>query len=372
MTTNWYLARNKQKAGPYSMEQLRQFVASRSILAADMLLLEGAPKWVAAGSLPELFGKSAIPEGTGNENDREIKQVEDNLAENPVVRHFAESASGASVRFENRSDLQPNRFYTIYNLADRRQHQRKRELAFHQNGAIGAIVKWYKSKPAPPRGGILVLPTGGGKTFTALYFICSHPLFEGYKVLWLAHTHHLLEQASSYFEDLAGLIAGPKERLTVRVVSGTPEHCQIHAIKSDDDVVICSLQTAANAVKRSHPQLDAFLSAAADKLIVVFDEAHHAPAPSYRALIEHLRSRRPGLFLLGLTATPIYNDERKQGWLLKIFPQNILYQVPAKDLMAAGILCAPCWKTLRPNISRRSTNRRSRIGRRPTATSPKT
>src|SRR6185437_12196580 len=157
----------------------------------------------------------------------------------------------------------------------------------------------------------------------------------------LAHTHHLLEQASSYFDDLAGLIAGSKERLTVRVVSGTPEHCQFHSIMPTDDVVICSLQTAANADKRSHPQLDAFLSAAADKLIVVFDEAHHAPAPSYRTLIDHLRNRCPGLFLLGLTATPIYNDERKQGWLLRLFPQNILYQVPAKDLMAAGILSHP-------------------------------
>src|SRR6185437_10220310 len=31
----------------------------------------------------------------------------------------------------------------------------------------------------------------------------------------------------------------------------------------------------------------------------------------------------------------------KQGWLLRLFPQNILYQVPAKDLMAAGILSHP-------------------------------
>jgi superfamily II DNA or RNA helicase len=238
-------------------------------------------------------------------------------------------------------ELHPSPFYTVYNLADRRQHQSTRELAYHQKAALVEIKKWYKSKSAPPHGGILVLPTGGGKTYTAVYFLCSNPLFEGYKVLWLAHTHHLLEQASSYFQDLAGLITGSKETLTVRVVSGTREHLEIHTITPSDDVVVCSLQTAANAVKRSLPELDAFLTGAASNLIVIFDEAHHAPAPSYRSLLEHLRSRCPGLFLLGLTATPIYNDERRQGWLLKLFPQNILYQVSPQDLMAAGILSRP-------------------------------
>ena len=157
------------------------------------------------------------------------------------------------------------------------------ELAAHQKAAQEKIRKWYKSKPDGPRGGILVLPTGGGKTFTALHFICRTPLSEGYKILWLAHTRHLLEQASSYFTDLAGRIEAPKDRLTVRVVSGTPEHFPIHKIEPADDVVICSLQTAANGVKNDHPRLDDFIKAAGDKLFVVFDEAHHAPAPSYRA-----------------------------------------------------------------------------------------
>ena len=226
-------------------------------------------------------------------------------------------------------------FYTTYDLAERRRHPSARQLVAHQNTALGEIRKWYESKPAPPRGGILVLPTGGGKTFTALYFICRYPLSQGYKVLWLAHTHHLLDQASSYFADLAGRISEPKDRLTVRVVSGAIEHFPIHTITPADDVVICSLQTAANGAKYGHSQLDAFVGGAAGKLIVVFDEAHHAPASSYRNLINYLRSRNPELFLLGLTATPIYNDERKQGWLLKLFPQNILYQVSPQDLMAA-------------------------------------
>src|SRR5262249_4716197 len=145
------------------------------------------------------------------------------------------SAPGVSKPGGNMADVHPNRFYTHYDLAERRQHKSTRKLAAHQTAAFADLGNWYRSKPAPPRGGILVRPTGGGKTFTALYFACRQPLSEGYKVLWLAHTHHLLDQAASYFEDLSGLIEAPKERLAVRVVSGTPEHCRVHTIAPDDD-----------------------------------------------------------------------------------------------------------------------------------------
>ncbi len=36
-----------------------------------------------------------------------------------------------------------------------------------------------------------------------------------------------------------------------------------------------------------------FLDSANGKLFVVFDEAHHAAAPSYRRLIENLREKYP-------------------------------------------------------------------------------
>src|SRR5438128_12662526 len=95
----------------------------------------------------------------------------------------------------------------------------------------------------------------------------------------------------------------------------------------------------------------AFLRAASKKLFVVFAEAHHAPAHSYRTLITGLRDRRPGMSLLGLTATPTYNDEKKSGWLRQIFPQEIIYQVTPQDLMAAGILSKPIFEDHRTAFS---------------------
>lgn len=54
-----------------------------------------------------------------------------------------------------------------------------------------------------------------------------------------------------------------------------------------------------------------------------------------------LRETYPDMCLLGLTATPIYHDEKKQGWLKKLFPQGIIAQVTAEKLMAEKILAQP-------------------------------
>jgi ATP-dependent helicase IRC3 len=150
----------------------------------------------------------------------------------------------------------------------------------------------------------LVLPTGAGKTFTAVHFLHLRVLNEGYKVLWLAHTHHLLEQAFYGFSSDLSSIPEPKKHLRVRVVSGTPGHCEPRDIKPDDDVVIGTLQTIAQAYNKAQPQFLKYLEAAKDKLFVVFDEAHHSPAPSYRKLITAFRERVPSMYLLGMTATP--------------------------------------------------------------------
>lgn len=236
-----------------------------------------------------------------------------------------------------------------YDLNEARKRLPTRPEAAHQTQALAKLRAWYESAPASDAGGLLVLPTGGGKTFTAVRFLCRNPLSDGYKVLWLAHTHHLLEQALDAFgkrgEEAQGMEVGlihePKERLRAKVVSGTPGHSRVAAIKPDDDVVICTLQTAVRAFREDHAALRAFLDAAKGKLMVVFDEAHHAPAPSYTEFILALRRKAPKMRLLGLTATPMYNDKKAEGWLAKLFPQKILFEVSASKLIAAGILAKP-------------------------------
>lgn len=252
-----------------------------------------------------------------------------------------------------------------------------REAQAHQVGALKALKSWF-DRPVPPEGsgGLIVLPTGGGKTFTAVRFLCEWPLSQGYKVLWLAHTHHLLEQALDTFGPLSdkgdrplevARIREPKNELRVRLVSGMPGHARIASILPSDDVLIASLQTVAGGFRDDHAALFGFLESAGDKLVVVFDEAHHAPAPTYARFIEALRARIKSLRVLGLTATPIYENKLRKGWLGKLFPQGILHQVTAQSLMAAKILAEPvmkeCETHLKPEVDEgrlerwRATNR---------------
>jgi ATP-dependent helicase IRC3 len=234
-----------------------------------------------------------------------------------------------------------------YELTQARATPSEKNPAVHQRKALDKLRNWFDAKQ-PNAGTILSLPTGGGKTFVAVRFLCTGPLSNGYKVLWLAHTHHLLVQAFWSFGPLdttcgceVGYIEKPKDRLTVRVVSGAAGHCRVKDTESNDDVVIATLQSVVMAIKTNHPNFRDFLDSAGGRLVVVFDEAHHSPAPSYRKLIEGLRAHCPKTFVLGLTATPTYGDTHKRGWLGKIFPQGIVHQEKAEDLMKQGILARP-------------------------------
>lgn len=248
-------------------------------------------------------------------------------------------------------------FFFYSDLNDCRNNISTRKPVNHQERAIIELNKWFNLEEFPA-GTIMVLPTGSGKTFTAVRFLCQGPLSKGYKVLWLAHTHHLLEQAFFSFipkdKDKGGFEVGwitePKDDIKIRVVSGAPDNFKVNQIKKTDDIVIATLQSITNAYKNKHPQLEDFLKSADGKLFVVFDEAHHAPAPTYRKLLigddhpeirESLRERFPEMYLLGLTATPTYNNEEKRGWLKEIFPQEIIYQAEIKNLIFEKILAKP-------------------------------
>ena len=162
-------------------------------------------------------------------------------------------------------------FYREYNLPQAREGIPLKQVAAHQQTALEKLAGWYKSSSVEPRGTILVLPTGGGKTFTAVRFACVHPLSDGFKVLWLAHTHHLLEQAFKGFDGLAASIAEPKSQLAIRVVSGGDGHFKTHSIRHTDDVVIASLQAVAKAALDKLESLSAFIRSANGRLLVVFD-----------------------------------------------------------------------------------------------------
>ena len=105
------------------------------------------------------------------------------------------ASSSNTARSSSQTTEQEVQFFVAYNLREARKLPSQRMPAAHQSAALGKLRSWFESSTADSRGGLMVLPTDGGKTFTAIRFLCAGPLAQGYKLLWLAHTHHLLEQA---------------------------------------------------------------------------------------------------------------------------------------------------------------------------------
>lgn len=191
--------------------------------------------------------------------------------------------------------------------------------------------------------GILQMPTGAGKTLTAVRWLSERVLSERHRIIWLAHRHELLEQAALAFYQEAARVER-RERLRIRVVSG--RHCPTSQMDLEDDVLICSV----NSLARNLDVARDFLRE--PDTFVVVDEAHHSPAATYRKLLDLLGVRRTtarwNLFdgrqrfrLLGLTATPTRTDEHERKILAELFGGNTLYRVEPSRLVREGILARP-------------------------------
>lgn len=127
------------------------------------------------------------------------------------------------------------------------------------------------------RNPILVIPTGGGKTFVASLLIDQLRL----RTLWIAHRRELISQAAQRLT-ACGLRCGV-------IAAGYPE-------QRSAPVQVGSIQTL---VRRQLPPAD----------LVVVDECHHARAGQYRKVLDEY----PGIPVVGLTATPFRLDGKGLG-----------------------------------------------------------
>ena len=210
--------------------------------------------------------------------------------------------------------------------ADSRQPHSYQQEAWDRLGAHAA-----EAEQTGQFRGLLVMPTGSGKTYTAVRWLITNVIARQGRILWLAHRTELLNQAASEFHKLSVLASG-RERLRVRIVSG--EHCTAAQIDPADDIVVASIATLARA-----PEVVTQL-VMDSRVFVVIDEAHHAPARSYRELLTKLDQRKK-FQLLGLTATPTRTQENERGTLNALFGGRVIHQVETRALIERGILARP-------------------------------
>jgi superfamily II DNA or RNA helicase len=161
-----------------------------------------------------------------------------------------------------------------------------------------AIARWLENCGR----GVVVLPTGAGKTVVAFMAIEQAPV----RTLVVVPTIDLLNQWRAGLIEKAGIPADQ-----VGVIGGGE--------RSSRPVTVITYDSAAMPRRK----LDGYG-------LLIVDEVHHLPAPTYRAIVAKVAAP----FRLGLSATP----ERSDGGhydLAELIGPEVYRRLPA-DLAAAG------------------------------------
>lgn len=166
---------------------------------------------------------------------------------------------------------------------------------------------------------IIQMPTGSGKTRTAMEVVVAHLNDRSVSgdVLWLAHSVDLVDQAADSFYELWTHVGGFDA--DVRIVDGARK-----GLDAEGENVAFVTSTFQSMISITNAGTDGASSIENRFSLIVVDEAHMSLAPTYRALIQRLLSG--GSVLVGLTATPgrDTDDEAENARLAEFYFQNIV------------------------------------------------
>jgi superfamily II DNA or RNA helicase len=194
---------------------------------------------------------------------------------------------------------------------------------------------------------VLHMPTGSGKTRTAMDVICrqliSHP---GKLIIWLAYSEELCQQAFDEFKKAWGTIGD--RRLSAYRYWG---NSSLELENLREGFVVAGFAKMHNA-RLKKPLVLANLADRTE--LVIIDEAHQAIAQTYRDVLE-LLCKNPTSKLLGLTATPgrTWDDPEKDRELSEFFNRTKVtlkvdgYENPVDYLVDEGYLAKPLFEPLK-------------------------
>ncbi len=194
------------------------------------------------------------------------------------------------------------------------------------------------------RSGLIVIPTGGGKTATMVTWLVKEMTRRPrLRVLWIADQQELVDQAVREFERTARTAPAGFNRL-LRAAHSTAGPLSAALGDPETDVVCTTRQSliGRDLDRKKKATIEAFLSR---PTVVVIDEAHHAVSPTYQELIDFLWVVGRGLILVGMTATPWPAGAGQTARLWATFPRE-LASVTTEELVANGDLARPVVHTV--------------------------
>ena len=168
--------------------------------------------------------------------------------------------------------------------------------------------------------GIVVLPTGTGKTFLSAFDTQN---IKG-KILFIVHRLDILSQSKDAFEkiypkEILGILTGDvKENVNARILFASKD----------------TLRNPDTLYKYNASEFD----------YVIVDEVHHGQAQSYQIILDYFK---PNFFMLGLTATPDRMDRKD---IFELFDYQKVFEYTLNEAIENGFLVPYTYYGLKDNV----------------------
>jgi superfamily II DNA or RNA helicase len=217
-------------------------------------------------------------------------------------------------------------------MEESRLFSSKFQLRKHQLEAIQAANRFFFDSNSNKPSGLICLPTGGGKTITAISFIAD--AINNGKIascLWVVHREELCNQAVDTFSKFG--INTSRWTATEKTISDVTV-CMVQSTK----LLGTTVETPTDMVPSKHIFEDR-----KDFDLIVIDEAHHVSVAerdyenTYIKLLKKMRYK----YLLGLTATPIRLDNKVLNF------DKVIYSTTFFDMVQQGYLAKPNYHEIR-------------------------
>ncbi|MGW0841417.1 DEAD/DEAH box helicase [Streptomyces sp. NPDC002787] len=202
-----------------------------------------------------------------------------------------------------------------------------RDLEDFQEDLKEQMIEVLSGAPGANRG-VLTLPTGAGKTRTAVESLIEWRISQQGRqtVLWIAQSEELCEQAVQAFREVWTDLGHRNDQ-----VRHTMEIARLwgsRSLPSDPDVVVASIQKLDAVLGSTNDDVRQELELLRETLgAVVVDEAHRMLAPSYSRILRFLGielGQKAPVPLIGLTATPFRRVDAETRQLAARFHSKLL------------------------------------------------
>ena len=181
---------------------------------------------------------------------------------------------------------------------------------------LGFITNLKRIVDANENRALLISATGTGKTYASA-FAMREMRFK--RVLFLVHRGQLARQTEQSYKRVFG------KTITTGIIGAG------HSVSENKnkDYIFAMIQTMSKDESLQQFAKDAFDC-------IIFDEAHHAAADSYKKVMDYFT---PNLWL-GMTATPDKRDDNVEGRnIYEIFNYQIAYEIRLQQAMEENLLC---------------------------------